>query len=85
MGKLTQACQRGDSLGIYKALREDMAEQLECTESGRDYAAIAKSLIAVQERIDSMPASKRKQGTAATTPANGLARARQKNLKVVNG
>lgn len=84
MGKLTQACQRGDSLGIYKALREDMAEQLECTESGRDYAAIAKSLIAVQERIDSMPASKRKQG-AATTTANGLARARQKNLKVVNG
>ena len=84
MGKLTQACQRGDSLGIYKALREDMAEQLECTESGRDYAAIAKSLIAVQERIDSMPASKRKQGAAAAT-ANGLARARQKNLKVVNG
>ena len=48
MGKLTQACRQGDSLTIYKALREDMAEQLECTDSGRDYAAIAKSLIACQ-------------------------------------
>lgn len=82
MGKLTQACRDGDSLAIYRALREDMAEQLECTDSGRDYAAIAKSLIAVQERIDSMPSSKRKQAAAS---AGGLARARQKNLKVVNG
>ena len=82
MGKLTQACRQGDSFMIYKALREDMAEQLECTDSGRDYAAIAKSLIAVQERIDSMPASKRKPEPKA---GGGLARARQKNLKVVNG
>ena len=52
MVKLSTACRRGDSIGIYASLREDMAKKLESTESGRDYAAIAKSFIEVQEKID---------------------------------
>ena len=82
MGKLSQACRGGDSRAIYEALREDMADKLEATEAGRDYAAIAKSLIAVQERIDAMP-SPRGRGRAAS--GGTLAAARQRNLKVVDG
>ena len=48
--------QARESAGIYEALRADMAAKLEKVESGRDYAAIAKSFIEVQERIDAMEA-----------------------------
>ena len=54
MVKLSTACRRGDSLGIYESLREDMAKKLESTDSGRDYAAIAKSFIEVQEKIEEL-------------------------------
>lgn len=79
MGKLQDACRRGDSAAIYRALRNDMARMLEQTESGRDYAAIAKSLIAVQEKVDeARPRRAKAQGGA-------LASAQSRHLKVVDG
>ncbi|WP_293826127.1 hypothetical protein [uncultured Parolsenella sp.] len=79
MGKLQDACRRGDSAAIYRALRNDMARMLEQTESGRDYAAIAKSLIAVQEKVDeTRPKRSKAQGGA-------LASAQSRHLKVVDG
>lgn len=82
MVKLTTACRRDDTVAIYKALRLDMAKKLEATESGRDYAAIAKSFIDVQCRLNEM-----EEGAARETRAEGsaLAKARERHLKVVNG
>lgn len=80
--KLTTACNRGDPRGVYEALRYDMAKKLEATESGRDYAAIAKSFIDVQEKLDEMGAHESK---AKERHASALAQAQRRHLKVVNG
>ncbi len=82
MVKLSTACRRDEAVTIYKALRLDMAKRLEVTESGRDYAAIAKSFIDVQERIDEMGAHESK---ATERNASALAQAQRRHLKVVNG
>lgn len=82
MEKLTTACSRGDPRGVYEALRYDMARRLEVTESGRDYAAIVKSLIDVQERLDEMGEEESK---ADCRHASALARARERHIQVVNG
>lgn len=81
MVKLTTACRRDDAATIYKALRLDMARKLEETESGRDYAAIAKSFIDVQERIDELlDAAGRGEGLKSSA----LAKAQERHLRVVN-
>lgn len=80
--KLTTACNRGDPRLVYEALRYDMAKKLEATESGRDYAAIAKSFIDVQEKLDEMGAHESK---AKERHASALAQAQRRHLKVVNG
>ena len=82
MVKLTTACQRDDAVEVYKALRYDMAKKLEETDSGRDYAAIAKSLIDVQEKLDEMGAHESK---ATERRDSALAQAQRRHLKVVNG
>lgn len=82
MVKLSTACRRDEAVTIYKALRLDMAKRLEVTESGRDYAAIAKSFIDVQERIDEMGAH---ESNATERHASALAQAQRRHLKVVNG
>lgn len=82
MVKLSTACRRDEAVTIYKALRLDMAKRLEVTESGRDYAAIAKSFIDVQERIDEIGAHESK---ATERNASALAQAQRRHLKVVNG
>ena len=82
MVKLTTACRRDDPVTIYKALRLDMARKLEATESGRDYAAIAKSLIDVQGRLDEMGEG---AARASRAEASALAKARERHLKVVDG
>lgn len=79
MGRLVEACRRGDSAAVYMALREDMAQMLEDTESGRDYAAIVKSFVVVQDRIDQLAPAKRKPR------GNRLAAAQERHLKVVDG
>lgn len=82
MVKLTTACNRDEPLGIYKALRYDMAKKLQTVESGRDYAAIAKSFVAVQERIDELGGrSARDEGRRSSA----LAQAQARHLKVING
>lgn len=82
MVKLSTACRRDEAVTIYKALRLDMAKRLEVTESGRDYAAIAKSFIDVQERIDEMGEQRSKD---ESRKASALAKAQRRHLKVVNG
>lgn len=82
MVKLTTACSRGDPRGVYEALRYDMAKKLGETDSGRDYAAIAKSLIDVQEKLDEMGA---RESNATERHASALAQAQRRHLKVVNG
>lgn len=73
---LSAACRKGSSIGIYKALRADMARKLEETESGRDYAAIVKSFVDVQERIDAIAPS-----SADTIKVNRLAAAAEKRAR----
>lgn len=80
--KLTTACSRGDPRGVYEALRYDMAKKLSETDSGRDYAAIAKSLIDVQEKLDEMGA---RESRATERHDSALAQAQRRHLKVVNG
>lgn len=82
MGKLVEACDNGDAMGIYRALRSDMARMMESTESGRDYAAISKSLIAVQERIDALGEEGERDHRAR---GSRLAQAQSKRLRVVGG
>lgn len=82
MVKLTTACNRGDPRGVYEALRYDMAKKLGETDSGRDYAAIAKSFIDVQKKLDEMGAHESK---ATERHASALAQAQRRHLKVVNG
>lgn len=79
--KLTTACNRGDPRGVYEALRYDMAKKLEETDSGRDYAAIAKSFIEVQEKLDELGETAAK----VERHASALAQAQRRHLKVVNG
>lgn len=82
MVKLTTACNRGDPRGVYEALRYDMAKKLQETDSGRDYAAITKSFIDVQEKLDEMGAH---ESRATERHDSALAQAQRRHLKVVNG
>ena len=82
MVKLSTACRRDDAAGIYKALRYDMAKKLESTESGRDYAAIAKSFVDVQERIDAMGEASVRVNVIKASP---LGRAQERHLNAANG
>lgn len=82
MVKLSTACRRDEAVTIYKALRLDMAKRLEVTESGRDYAAIAKSFIDVQEKLDELGETATK---ATERRASVLAQAQRRHLKAVNG
>lgn len=41
----------GDHRTILVAIRDDLAKKVDETESGRDYAAMVKSLVAVEDRI----------------------------------
>lgn len=82
MVKLTTACRRDDPATIYKALRLDMARKLENTASGRDYAAIVKSFIEVQDRIAEM---EERAAGSSRAEASALALARERHLKIVNG
>ncbi len=80
MSKLTAACRSDDSARVYKALRLHIAERLDNTDSGRDYAAIVKSLVDVQDRIDRLQPQ-----AAPEQQENKLASARACYLRVVNG
>ena len=51
MADLVTAVEGGDYRAILVAIRDDLARTLEDTDSKRDYAAIAKSLMEANERI----------------------------------
>lgn len=80
MGKLRDACRKGGSIDVYKALRDDMAARLESVESGRDYAAIVKSFVDVQERIESAEPQK-----GRPIVVNRLGQAAAQRSKAANG
>ena len=84
MGKLTAACRRGDTAEIYSALRLNMAQKLEAVESGRDYAAIAKSFIDLQREIDALAAPA--EPKAAAPPELKLVASRERRAaRAANG
>ena len=70
MGKLVLAAKKGKKRDMLVALRDEIAEQIEATSSGRDMAALSKRLIEVVEQIEDMDAA-----TAQT--ANPLQAARK--------
>jgi len=55
MGKLLDAVKSGDRRDVLLALRDETAEAIECTTSGRDVAALSKRLIEICDLIDSLP------------------------------
>ena len=52
MGKLVSAAKKGKKRDMLVALRDEIAEQIEATSSGRDMAALSKRLIEVVEQIE---------------------------------
>ena len=55
MGMLLEAVQSGDKRQILVALRDETAEAIEKTRSGRDFAALSKRLIEICDRMDALP------------------------------
>ena len=85
MGTLHASAESGDARRLYVSLRNDMARKLDEIESGRDYAAIAKSLVQVTEIIREMDENKAQSKEAkerAMRTYNKLA-AQQQKFKVV--
>ena len=67
----------GDHRAILVAIRDDLAERVDDTESGRDYAAMVKSLVAVEDRIYQYDLD---HGVFAPQPESSpLARARERH------
>lgn len=52
---LVSAAQSGNRRALLEALRDDIAEMLDKTESGRDYAALSKRLLETCAELDSLP------------------------------
>lgn len=55
MGKLLDAVRCGDKRAILLALRDETAEAIENSASGRDIAALSKRLMEICDSIDAMP------------------------------
>ena len=55
MGKLLDAVHGGDKRAILLALRDETAEAIENSASGRDIAALSKRLMEICDSIDAMP------------------------------
>lgn len=82
MGKqksLVDAVETRDQSEVLHAAQMDMAHRLELIDSGRDYAAIMKSLIDVTEQLVAMESKE----ASAKRPANRIAQAKAKQLRVV--
>lgn len=55
MGKLLDAVHCGDKRAILLALRDETADAIESSTSGRDIAALSKRLMEICDCIDAMP------------------------------
>lgn len=55
MGRLLDAVRSGDRRATLEALRDDVAETIEKTGSGRDTAALSKRLMEICDAIDALP------------------------------
>lgn len=49
--KLVQAAKSGDYVGTLEALRDELADSISHCGSGRDVAALSKTLLAVMDRL----------------------------------
>lgn len=65
MGRLQDAAKSGSTEKLLAALRDDMAATLDGGVPPRDYAAIAKSLIQVAERLDEISKERSKAKSKA--------------------
>lgn len=75
MAGIYEAARTGDARALYAALRDDMARTLDEGVPPRDYAAIAKSLIQVVEKLgEGAPDA----SAAAPARKNRIAEARKK-------
>lgn len=83
MPALVTAARSNDRRRLYVALRNDLAKKLEVTESGRDYAALSKSLITVTEKLDEIDKQSAKDNTQKAKVSK-LAAARDKRMKLVS-
>lgn len=76
---LTAAVTSRDQTEVLRSAQLDMAKRLAAIESGRDYAAVMKSFIDVTEKLVELDAD----CADAARPANLLAQAKAKQLRVV--
>lgn len=72
MGKLVSAAKRGNKREMLVALRDEIAEQIEATGSGRDMAALSKRLIEVVEQIEDLDAAASKSSNPLQAARRGV-------------
>ena len=72
MGKLVSAAKRGNKREMLVALRDEIAEQIEATSSGRDMAALSKRLIEVVEQIEDVDAAASKRSNPLQAARRGV-------------
>ena len=72
MGKLVTAAKKGNKRDMLVALRDEIAEQIEATGSGRDMAALSKRLIEVVEQIEDVDAATSKRSNPLQAARRGV-------------
>lgn len=72
MGKLVSAAKKGRKRDMLVALRDEIAEQIEATSSGRDMAALSKRLIEVVEQIEDLDAATSKSSNPLQAARRGV-------------
>ena len=82
MGTLLTSARSGSSRKLYVSLRNAIAAKLDDCESGRDYAALAKTLVSVQEKIETIDATAARAARESDNTSK-LNEARNKRMKLV--
>ena len=89
MKSLITTSKTDDRRAIYESMKIDIAKKMSVTESGRDYAALSKSLITVIEKINEIDEKERLEREAAENAKNSVKKAspldnaRNKRMKIV--
>ncbi len=92
LGRLTSAAKHtSDHRRMYVAMRNDLAERAELATSDRDYAALIKSLVTVEDRLATIDgvdvtgkATKARKSASHHTSPLDRARGRRGTLRVVS-
>lgn len=59
---LVEAVENGDRLEMHECLLRKIADQLGCTDSGRDVAALSKQFVDVSEKIEGIKKNRPDKG-----------------------